>query len=182
MDAEWRARGASTSAGNPLFVEEMLALISESGSDEVRVPPTIAALLAARLDQLPPPEGTVLECGSVEGQSFHRGTVQVMAPEEPDVAAQLIALIRKDLLRPDRAILPGEEAFGYRHLLIRDAAYQALAKSYRAELHERFARWLEERGTCLVELDEIVGYHLEQAFRYQCELRPSRPRGPAAGS
>jgi class 3 adenylate cyclase/tetratricopeptide (TPR) repeat protein len=173
IGSQLRDRVQAAAAGNPLFVEEMLALISESGTHEVSVPPTISALLAARLDQLRPPERTVLECGSVEGQSFHRGTVQVMAPEEPDVAGQLVTLISKDLLRPDRAVLPGEDAFRFRHLLIRDAAYQALAKTDRAELHERFARWLEERGASLVELDEIAGYHLEQAFRYRCELGPA---------
>jgi predicted ATPase len=76
-------------------------------------------------------------------------------------------------VRPDRAVLPGEDAFRFRHLLIRDAAYQALAKADRAQLHERFARWLEERGTGLAELDEITGYHLEQAFGYRCELGPA---------
>ena len=84
-----------------------------------------------------------------------------------------MTLIRKDLVRPDRAVLAGEDAFRFRHLLIRDAAYQALAKADRAQLHERFARWLEERGAGLVELDEIAGYHLEQAFGYRCELGPA---------
>jgi predicted ATPase len=84
-----------------------------------------------------------------------------------------MTLVHKDLVRPDRSLLPGEEAFRFRHLLIRDAAYQALAKADRAQLHERFARWLEERGAGLVELDEITGYHLEQAFSYRCELGPA---------
>jgi class 3 adenylate cyclase/tetratricopeptide (TPR) repeat protein len=175
-DPRLRERVQVTAGGNPLFVEEMLALISESGSSDLAVPATIAALLAARLDQLPPVERTVLECGSVEGQSFHQGTVQVMAPEERDVPGRLMALVHKDLVRPDRAVLPGEDAFRFRHLLIRDAAYQALAKADRAELHERFARWLEERGAGLVELDEITGYHLEQAYGYRCELGPAADR------
>jgi class 3 adenylate cyclase/predicted ATPase len=170
MDAQLRERVQVTAAGNPLFVEEMLALIIESDSRDLVVPPTIQALLAARLDQLRPEERTVLECGSVEGQSFHRGAVHVMAPEERDIAGPLVALTNKDLLRPDRAVLPGEDAFRFRHLLIRDAAYDALAKTDRAELHERFATWLQERGTGLVELDEIVGHHLELAFRYRSEL------------
>jgi class 3 adenylate cyclase/predicted ATPase len=173
LDPWLRERVQVTAEGNPLFVEEMLALISESGSSELAVPATIAALLAARLDQLPAGERTVLECGSVEGQSFHQGTVEVMAPEERDVPGRLMALVHKDLIRPDRAVLPGEEAFRFRHLLIRDAAYETLSKADRAELHERFARWLEERGTSLVELDEITGYHLEQAFGYRCELGPA---------
>jgi class 3 adenylate cyclase/predicted ATPase len=173
ISARLRDRVQATAGGNPLFVEEMLALLAEPDGGDLAVPPTIAALLAARLDQLAPAERTVLECGSVEGQSFHEGTVQVMAPEEPDVAGRLMALVRKDLVRPDRAVLAGEDAFRFRHLLIRDAAYEALAKTDRAQLHERFARWLEERGTDLVELDEITGYHLEQAFGYRCELGPA---------
>jgi class 3 adenylate cyclase/tetratricopeptide (TPR) repeat protein len=173
IDARVRERVQATAGGNPLFVEEMLALLAESGDADLATPPTITALLAARLDQLAPAERTVLECGSVEGQSFHQGPVQVMAPEERDVPGRLMTLIHKDLVRPDRAVLPGEHAFRFRHLLIRDAAYQALAKADRAQLHERFARWLEERGTGLAELDEITGYHLEQAFGYRCELGPA---------
>jgi predicted ATPase len=126
LDPQLRERVRATAGGNPLFVEEMLALLAESGGGDLAVPATIAALLAARLDQLAPAERTVLECGSVEGQSFHQGPVQVMAPEEPDVAGRLMALVHKDLVRPDRAVLPGEDAFRFRHLLIRDAALGAL--------------------------------------------------------
>ena len=173
IDVRLRQRVQETAGGNPLFVEEMLALLVESGGGDLVVPPTVQALLAARLDQLAPGERAVLQCGSVEGESFHRGTVQVMAPEETDVPGQLMTLVRKDLVRPDRAVLSGEDAFRFRHLLIRDAAYSALSKADRAELHERFGRWLEDRGADLVELDEIVGYHLGQAFRYRCELGPA---------
>jgi tetratricopeptide (TPR) repeat protein len=112
----------------------------------------------------------VLERGAVEGRVFHRGAVQALAPEEQQVTARLTALVRKELVRPDKAQLPGEDAFRFRHLLIRDAAYDALPKATRAELHERFAAWLEEHGGDLVELDEIVGYHLEQAALYRAEL------------
>ena len=176
VDRQLRAHVRSASAGNPLFVEEMLALISESGGRDLAVPATIQALLAARLDQLPPGERTVLDCGSVEGESFHSGTVRILAPEARDVPGQLLALIRKDLLRPDEPVLSGEEAFRFRHLLLRDAAYEALAKTDRAELHERFARWLEQRGTGLAELDAITGFHLEQAVRYRRELAPVNER------
>jgi tetratricopeptide (TPR) repeat protein len=81
-----------------------------------------------------------------------------------------MALVRKELVRPDRTQLPGDDAFRFRHLLIRDAAYDGLPKSARAELHERFAAWLELLGKDLIELDEILGYHLEQAHRYRAEL------------
>jgi class 3 adenylate cyclase len=156
--------------GNPLFVEQMLAMVAESPNGDVVVPPTIQALLAARLDQLDPSERGVLERGSVEGKIFHRGGVEALAPDEPDVPTKLMALVRKELVRPDRTQLPGDDAFRFRHLLIRDAAYDGLPKVARAELHERFAVWLEAHGSDLIELDEILGYHLEQAHRYRLEL------------
>jgi tetratricopeptide (TPR) repeat protein len=100
----------------------------------------------------------------------------MLAPEEPQVTARLAALVRRELVRPDRAQVPGEDGFRFRHLLIRDAAYDALPKSDRAELHERFADWLEQHGSSLVELDEILGYHLEQAAEYRAELGQPDPR------
>ncbi|HSC51221.1 MAG TPA: tetratricopeptide repeat protein, partial [Gaiellaceae bacterium] len=159
--------------GNPLFLEEMLALVHDSGGREVEVPPTIQALLAARLDQLDPAERGVLERGSVEGQLFHSAAVVAIAREPASVDRQLVALVRKELVRPDRSQLPASDAYRFRHLLIRDAAYDALPKATRAELHERFARWLELHGSGLVELDEVLGYHLEQACRYRLELGAS---------
>jgi class 3 adenylate cyclase len=165
-----RERIREASEGNPLFVEEMLALVRESGDGDVAVPPTIQALLAARLDQLDPSERGVLERGAVEGRVFHRGAVQALAPEEQQVTTRLTSLVRKELVRPDTPQFPGEDAFRFRHLLIRDAAYDALPKATRADLHERFALWLEEHGTDIPELDEILGHHLEQALRYRREL------------
>jgi class 3 adenylate cyclase/tetratricopeptide (TPR) repeat protein len=160
-----------SAGGNPLFVEEMIAMAAESGG-AIAVPPTIQALLAARLDQLEPAERGVLERGAVEGLVFHRGAVVALSPEEPQVDGRLVTLVRKDLVRPERAVLADDDAYRFRHLLIRDTAYEALPKAVRAQLHERFALWLEEHGAALVELDEIVGYHLEQAYRYRGELGP----------
>jgi class 3 adenylate cyclase/tetratricopeptide (TPR) repeat protein len=174
-----RERIARAAGGNPLFITEMLAMALERA--DVEVPPTLRALLAARLDQLDEPERYVLERGSVEGELFHRGAVQALAPEEAQVTARLTALVRRDLVRPDRAQLVGDDAFRFRHLLIRDAAYEALPKSVRGELHERFADWLDKRGG-VVELDEIVGYHLEHAVAYRRELgRPADDLAARAG-
>jgi class 3 adenylate cyclase/tetratricopeptide (TPR) repeat protein len=170
LDDALRARIREAAEGNPLFVEQMLAMVAESRNGDVIVPPTIHALLAARLDQLDVAERSVLERGAVEGKIFHRGGVEALAPDEPDVPTRLMALVRKELVRPDRTQLPGDDAFRFRHLLIRDAAYDGLPKAARAELHERFAGWLESHGRELVELDEILGYHLEQAHRYRVEL------------
>jgi tetratricopeptide (TPR) repeat protein len=163
-----RGRIARAAGGNPLFISEMLAMAA--GNTAVEVPPTLKALLAARLDQLDEPERRVLERGSVEGEIFHRGSVQALAPEETQVTTRLASLVRHQLVRPDRAQLGGDDGYRFRHLLIRDAAYDALPKSIRADLHARFADWLDEHGQALAERDEIVGYHLEQAARYRTEL------------
>jgi class 3 adenylate cyclase/tetratricopeptide (TPR) repeat protein len=164
-----RAKIASSAGGNPLFIREMLAIADEAG-DDVEVPPTLKALLAARVDQLDTAERRVLERGAVEGEVFHRGAVLALAPEERQVTPRLAALVRRDLIRPTAPQFAREDGFRFRHLLIRDAAYDALPKATRAELHERFADWLEKRRDELVELDEILGYHLEQATHYRHEL------------
>jgi class 3 adenylate cyclase/tetratricopeptide (TPR) repeat protein len=171
LDQETRRQILRAAGGNPLFVREMVAMLDEEGG-EVAVPPTLQALLAARLDQLDGAERRVLERGAVEGEIFHRGAVMALAPEEQQVTARIASLVRRALVDPARAQLPGEDGFRFRHLLIRDAAYDALAKASRADLHERFADWLEERAGGLVEADEILGYHLEQAYRYRLELEP----------
>jgi class 3 adenylate cyclase/tetratricopeptide (TPR) repeat protein len=168
VSRELRERIAHAAAGNPLFISEMLAMAGDDA--EVVVPPTLKALLSARLDQLDDAERRVLESGSVEGEVFHRGGVQALAPEEAQVTTRLAALVRRQLVRPDRAQIAGEDGYRFRHLLIRDAAYDALPKAVRADLHARFADWLSQHGRDLVERDEIVGYHLEQASRYRAEL------------
>ena len=173
--------------GNPLFVEEMISMLIDRGylerrADgwvaatelaEVTVPPTIQALLAARLDGLPRAERTVIERGAVEGQVFHRSAVAELAPADlrETLPEHLRALSRKELVRPDRSDFADDEAFRFRHLLIRDAAYAAMPKEARADLHARFAQWLERAaGEHVSEYDEILGFHYEQAFRYRAEL------------
>jgi class 3 adenylate cyclase/tetratricopeptide (TPR) repeat protein len=165
-----RERIADAAGGNPLFISEMLAMVAEQDVVEVEVPPTLKALLAMRLDQLDEAERKVLERGSIEGEIFHRGSVQALAPAEERVDARLAALVRHQLVRPDRAQLPGDDGYRFRHLLIRDTAYESLPKTTRAELHRRFADWLAVHGSSLVELDEVLGYHLEQAASYLAEL------------
>ena len=172
-DEAMRTRILDAAEGNPLFVEEMVALVRDSPDGDIAVPATIQALLAARLDQLDPVERDVLGRGSVEGRVFHRGAVEALSPDGAQLVAPLTALVRRELLRPDGPHFPGEDAFRFRHLLIRDAAYEALPKATRAGLHERFAGWIAERGADLVELDEVVGYHLERAYRYRVALGPA---------
>lgn len=152
---------------------------------DVTVPPTIQLLLAARLDRLDAEERAVIERGAVEGKVFHSGAVATLVPPalRPRVPSRLLALARKELIRPDRAEFAGEDAFRFRHLLIRDAAYQAMPKEQRAELHERFAGWLEgAAGARLAEYEEILAHHLEQAYRYRVELGPLDERARALGA
>ena len=167
-----RERIVRAAAGNPLYVTELAAMARERNDFEL--PASLRALLAARVDQLDVAERRVLERGAVEGELFHRGAVQALAPEETQVTTRLAALVRRDLVQPDRPQIEGEDGFRFRHVLIRDAAYDALPKAARADLHERFADWVSGYGSRLVELDEIVGYHLEQAYRYASELGDTR--------
>ena len=183
-DAVARAPG-----GNPLFLEEMLRMLVEDGLlverdgrlaapaavEALRVPDTVQAVLAARLDHLDPEERAVLQRASVIGQVFWWGAVADLSPpEETDgVAARLQALVRKGLVRPDRRTFAGEDGFRFGHILIRDAAYDSMPKRLRSELHERFAAWAEDHAGGGAELDEIIGHHLEQAFRLRVELGPA---------
>ena len=149
-------------------------MLAESGEGlgEIVVPPAIQALLATRLDHLTPDERHLIERASVEGELFHVGGVELSSPETPEaVGSQLMSLVRKELIRPELPTLPGHQAFGFRHALIRDAAYASLPKHARAELHHRYAAWLEHTlGDRAVEAEEFLGYHLEQAHRYRVEL------------
>ena len=166
---ELRHKITRAAGGNPLFIAEMVAMAGEVG-DKVVVPASLRALLAARLDQLGEAERSVLERGAVEGEVFHRGAVQALTPAGSHVTPRLAALVRKELIRPDSPHLTGEDAFRFRHLLIRDAAYEGMSKATRADLHARLASWLEGHGAELADLDELVGYHLEQVCRYHSEL------------
>jgi tetratricopeptide (TPR) repeat protein len=183
---EARRRIADRAAGNPLFIEELLAMLLDEGVLErengrwsvasdleaVGVPGTIQALLAARLDRLPPEERRVIERGAVEGELFHADAVSALLDEVGDPGRELASLVRKEILRPVRGTLGAEEAFRFRHLL-RDAAYAGIPKGLRADLHARFADWLEQAaGERSSEYEEILGYHLEQAYGYRVELGP----------
>src|SRR6476469_5984860 len=147
----------------------MLALARDGG--DIHAPSTIQALLQARLDRLGLAERSVIERGSVEGELFHRGAVRELANGDSGdgLDSHLVGLVRKELIRPERGQLPDEDAYRSRHLLIRDVAYDGLPKETRADLHLRFAQWVSTHAR-IVELDEIVGYHLEQAALYRREL------------
>jgi class 3 adenylate cyclase/tetratricopeptide (TPR) repeat protein len=177
----------ATSEGNPLFVQELVRMLIEdrlvtrrNGSWQpagpvasLAMPPTIQALLAARLDQLGAAERDVAQRASVVGHVFWPSAVRELcdAPSREDVNSHLQALVEKGLISVEAGPQATEEAFRFGHILIRDAAYAGLAKRTRAELHERFADWAETaRSSRLTEFEQILGYHLEQAATYGREL------------
>jgi class 3 adenylate cyclase/tetratricopeptide (TPR) repeat protein len=188
LPAVAKARIAEAAEGNPLFVEQVLSMliddellrredghwIPSTDLTAIPIPPTIHALLGARLDRLGTEERQVIERASVVGKVFYQGAVSELAPEplQPSVGSHLMTLVRKDLIRPDEAGIAREPTFRFRHILIRDAAYAGLPKETRAALHVGFAAWLERTaGGRITEYEEILAYHLEEAYRYRLELR-----------
>ena len=184
--------------GNPLFAEELVAMlvdeklltrkedrwVARSISPNCQSRRQSTRFSAARLERLPVDERAILTTAAVEGVVFHRSAVVELAVRRSMTLHDgLLALVRRDLIRPGTATFAGEEAYHFRHVLIRDAAYRSLSKNARADLHERFAAWLEMKAESdLREFDEIVGYHLEQAFQYRVALgsRDSRAASLAA--
>jgi class 3 adenylate cyclase/tetratricopeptide (TPR) repeat protein len=173
LEQDSHAQIRSAAEGNPLFVEQLLAMIIEGGSSE-RVPPTIHALLEARLDALPDKERDLVERASVVGLEFEWEALAALEPDsQRPSGAQLAALVRKELIQAHDLI---GDTFRFRHILIRDTAYERVPKTLRSELHERYAGWLDSRGE---EFDEIIGYHLEQAYLCVIELGPVTERARA---
>jgi class 3 adenylate cyclase/predicted ATPase len=174
LTGDERQRIAEAAEGNPLFIEQMAALAGESNGDgELSIPPSIHALLAERLDRLAGPERSIIERAAVIGRDFSAQAVVELTPagERDAVATHLLALVRKQLFRPDTSRSSREDRFRFQHVLIRDAAYDAMPKGLRADLNERVADWLESDGAG-VELEELVGYHLEQAYRFRVQIGP----------
>jgi class 3 adenylate cyclase/tetratricopeptide (TPR) repeat protein len=173
LDEETRTEIVRIAGGNPLFLEQLLAFIQEAGPSALgSVPPTIEALLASRLERLDPAERALTERAAVAGRDFSRGGLLALSPPEelPGLDSRLMALVRRGLVRALRG--GDDDTYRFHHVLVRDVAYAGTTKDSRAELHERFGTWLEQRDKAA---DEIVGYHLEQAYRYRKELAPGDP-------
>jgi DNA-binding SARP family transcriptional activator len=174
LEEDTLVRVASAAEGNPLFAEQLLAHLRERGRDAIdALPPTIEALLASRVDALAGTERAVAERAAVVGRLFTREAVVALSPPEEagTVGGALAALERKGFVRTSRAE-PG--AIRFHHVLIRDTVYRAVPKARRAELHERHADWLSRHGDAP---DELVGHHLEQAYRHLAELAPETRHG-----
>ena len=199
LPAQARERITRAAGGNPLFIEDVLAALveegrlrREAGAWEVAgdlaasgTPPTIQALVAARLDRLDGRDRDVLERAAIVGQAFESDTVAELSPPAArgEVPDRLRGLVRREFLRTAPASLPAEAGYQFRHLLVRDAVYAGVPKQVRADLHERLAGLLEARaGARVREYEEIVGYHLEQAWRCLAELGPVDRRGRELGA
>jgi class 3 adenylate cyclase/tetratricopeptide (TPR) repeat protein len=198
LDHHLRARIVDAADGNPLFIEQLLSMMIDGGLIEfesgawrptaaigtVAVPPTIHALLAARLDALGTDERAVVEPAAVIGHLFVRDAVRHLAPERvrADLDSHLASLTAKQLVQPDDSRAE-EDAFRFHHILIRDTAYDGILKRARATFHQQFVEWADgvnrEGAT---EYEEILGYHLEQAHRYLSELGPLDEHGRAVGA
>jgi tetratricopeptide (TPR) repeat protein len=150
-------------------------MLAEDG-DATAIPPTINALLTARLDRLEEGDRAVLGRASVVGEVFYLDAVRALAPEDERdaTAARVRGLLRRELVRPEASDLPGVEAYRFHHALLRDAAYAMVPKETRADLHEALAGWLDEHDE--IETDEFVGYHLGRAVTYRRELGLSDER------
>lgn len=171
LPAQTRERVLEMAEGNPLFLEQLVAALREG--HDMAIPPSLQALLAARLDRLGPAERDLARCASVLGADFSPSALAAMVPPAARgfVDGHLRSLRDKQLVRRSSAPLLGEPAFAFRHALIQDAAYRSMTRRDRAELHERFAWWLEDNAADRsLEYEEVVGYHLEQAHQQRADL------------
>ncbi len=170
-----RAAVLEKAEGNPLFVEETVRMLLERGADDAedRIPDTVQALIAARVDRLQPRTKSVVQRAAVIGRVFWGSAVATLTGDD-GVADALDELVERDFVtREHRSSISGEQAFRFKHVLIRDVAYSGLSKDARASLHRRFADWLRERGA--EELVEIRAYHLDQAAMLLGELDGAVP-------
>jgi class 3 adenylate cyclase/streptogramin lyase len=190
IDAEHRARVLAAASGNPLFLHQLRAAV-EQGDLEGGLPPDLHALLGARLDRLPGVERDVLETAAVIGREFWPAALAALLPSEEarQLPVRLALLVRGEFISEGKAdarlsddappglsaVFGSEGRLSFRHILIQDATYRSMSKTRVAELHERFAEYLEKDGTHGGHSRPVVAWHLEQAARLRAELRPGEP-------
>lgn len=182
-------RVCETAEGNPLYLEQLTATLADQGllvdgrwvgadDSEVEIPATLQGLLAARLDRLEPTPRLVLERASVEGRRFRVAALRTLAPDlgPEDIDGAIASLERRGLVQPE------DEAAGrwrFAHALVLEAAYRALSKELRADLHVRLADWMIEADADQADVDESVGRHLERALHLREELGERGERSAA---
>ena len=177
------ARLIDTAGGNPLYLEQLAVSLSEQSGSDIRpaLPPTIQALLSARLQRLGPGASSVLVRAAIVGKDFGERETRELLPVEARApfSRNLQTLVAKGLVQPGPGRSSHQE-YSFRHILIQEAAYRSIPKSLRAELHHRYADWIEVSVSDLFPArSEILGYHLEQSVRYRTELWPGDPESAA---
>src|SRR5215469_15510181 len=175
-----RTRLIGTAGGNPLYLEQLAVSLSEQNASDLRpaLPPTIQALLAARLQRLGPGASSVLVRAAIIGKDFGEWEIRELLPAEAraPLSRNLQTLIAKGLVQRGPGRTPYEE-YSFRHSLILEAAYRSIPKSLRAELHHHYADGIETTASdAFSARSEILGYHLEQSVRYRAELWPADPQ------
>jgi DNA-binding SARP family transcriptional activator/tetratricopeptide (TPR) repeat protein len=178
-----RAQLIDTAGGNPLYLEQLAVSLSEQKRSDIRpvLPPTIQALLSARLQRLGPGASSVLVRAAIVGKDFGEQELHGLLPVEAraPLSRNLQTLVTKGLVQSGPGRSPYDE-YSFRHILIQEAAYRSIPKSLRAELHHRYADWLETSASdSFPARSEILGYHLEQSVRYRAELWPADPESAA---
>jgi class 3 adenylate cyclase/tetratricopeptide (TPR) repeat protein len=181
LSSEIRTAVLEKTEGNPLFVEETVRMLAECDVPEApeldRIPDSLQALIAARIDRLPGPEKALLQRAAVVGRVFWSGALEHLSRDlDPSEVEHYIddLHLRDFVLREPRTTISGERAFRFKHVLIREVAYSGLSKSSRADLHRRFADWLHERVG--EELLEIRAFHLDRAASLLAELDGTPPK------
>jgi class 3 adenylate cyclase/tetratricopeptide (TPR) repeat protein len=171
-----RALVLERAEGNPLFLEEIARMLRD-GEEIGRLPDTVQAMIAARIDRLRADEKRLLQSAALAGRVFWRGALERLEPELA-VDALLERLLEREFIVPEeRSTISGDRAFRFAHVLIRDVAYGGMSKTLRAAQHETFAQWIHEQAR-----DELLGiraYHLDHAARLRSELDGAVPEALA---
>jgi tetratricopeptide (TPR) repeat protein len=174
--------------GNPFFVEEIMRILIDSGTlvfrdgawevvkslESARIPDTIQALVAARLDELPELEKRVIQGASVVGRIFWRGAVDDMFPQISGAQVQAALEMlesREFIVSRGNPTFAGEAEYSFRNVLTRDVAYNSLPKALRGDAHAHVAAWIAAKaGDRLREFADLLAYHYEQALNLGREM------------
>ena len=178
------AEVARAGEGNPLFIEQLAAVLQEGGEEAESLPTTIRGLVAARLDALPGEERDVILDASIAGRLFWRGAIERIARDPDSLGAALAALERRDLIRRDAVSrIEGDEQWSFKHVLIRDVAYDLQPRARRREGHRHIAEFIEASTPEVGEAGAALARHwrgageLEHAVKHFVAAAEEAERG-----
>ncbi|HJQ42600.1 MAG TPA: AAA family ATPase [Jatrophihabitantaceae bacterium] len=167
LPADLQTQLLERAGGNPLYAEEFARMLAEQGNRDLAIPESVQGIIAARLDGLEPDRKRLLQDASVIGSPFWLGAVASLgSAERGEVEAALRQLEQRDFIRRERrSSVEGEAEYGFRHLLVRDAAYGQIPRAERAERHRRTAEWISTLGRT-EDHAELVAHHYLEALSY----------------